>query len=36
MHVDQTTLKDIGLFQQEEGGSIIEHINFTRTSGGKI
>ena len=36
MHVDQITLKDIGLFQQEEGRSIAEHINFTRTSGGKI
>ena len=36
MQVDQITLKDIGLFQQEEGISIAEHINFTRTVGGKI
>ncbi|MDB5229723.1 MAG: mismatch repair protein MutS [Chitinophagaceae bacterium] len=35
MQVDKTTLEDISIFHKEEELSVLHHLNFTRTAGGK-
>ncbi len=35
MQIDQTTLKDLSIFQQEEEYSIFHYLNFTQTNDGK-
>ena len=36
MQVDKITLKDIGLFDNEESIGLISHLNFCKSNGGKI
>jgi DNA mismatch repair ATPase MutS len=36
MQVDKITLKDIGLFDNEESAGLISHLNFCKSNGGKI
>jgi len=36
MQVDKITLKDIGLFDNEESTGLISHLNFSKSNGGKI
>ena len=36
MQVDKITLKDIGLFDNEESTGLISHLNFCKSNGGKI
>ena len=35
MQVDKITLKDIGLFDNEESAGLISHLNFCKTNGGR-
>ena len=35
MQIDQTTLNDLSIFQQEEEQSVFHHLNFTQTNDGK-
>jgi len=36
MQVDKITLKDIGLFDNEESAGLITHLNFCKSNGGKM
>ena len=36
MQVDKITLKDIGLFDNEESAGLISHLNFCKSNGGKM
>ena len=36
MQVDKITLKDIGLFDNEESTGLISHLNFCKSNGGKM
>lgn len=36
MHIDKTTLQDLSIFGQNEEESLLHHLNFCKTSNGKI